>query len=691
MKQPIVLRSAYHLMLLVLSMALALQLAGCGGGTSVADGGIVGTGITDLAQQGEITAVGPHSIVVNGQTVSTLGATIMVNGQPAQDTALMVGMVVTIITSTSSGLAPTTTIEYHAEVRGVVTGVDTTAQTFTVLGQLVRTDKLTNYVEGSFATLLNQSVEVSGFRSMPGDLLATLAIVAASNNPPPTPAPLVTGVVGALNPTAHTFAIGQQLCDYSGLLPAAVPAQLANGATVRVDGTQTSSAGTLFASSITVLTDSLPDAPEAEVEGLITAFNGLGSFQVSGQLTDGSSAMIEGGTADMLGNGVRVNVKGKLVAGVLIASSIEIEGVTEVEIDGTAQAVDPTAGTITVGGQVVTVTASTQFIDNSSAALRNFSLSALQVGDNMQILAFHSGNALVASKVVRLDPTAPPPGQPTTSIQGTISNFLSIASFVVAGQQVDAAGAAFVSGTSAGLANGRRLQVDGTLVNGILEASTVTFLPGSPPPTMITVTGMISNFVSVSSFTVAGQMVDASAASFKNGNASNLHNGVHVTVSGTVQNATLFAQMVSFATPPPTTLQVDGPISNFVSLSDFRVNGQAVNASQATIQNGTASDLGNGVTVSVRGPLQNGVLMATTVNIQQGSGQQQANVEGVITNFVSVGNFTVAGRVVDASAAKFDEGSAADLANGKSVDVQGTLVGAVLKAQEVEFQEGGDH
>ncbi|HTP45722.1 MAG TPA: DUF5666 domain-containing protein [Casimicrobiaceae bacterium] len=50
-------------------------------------------------------------------------------------------------------------------------------------------------------------------------------------------------------------------------------------------------------------------------------------------------------------------------------------------------------------------------------------------------------------------------------------------------------------------------------------------------------------------------------------------------------------------------------------------------------------------------------------------------------------NFTVAGRVIDASSAKFSDGTAADLANGKSVHVEGVLNGQMVKATEVEFDD----
>ena len=54
---------------------------------------------------------------------------------------------------------------------------------------------------------------------------------------------------------------------------------------------------------------------------------------------------------------------------------------------------------------------------------------------------------------------------------------------------------------------------------------------------------------------------------------------------------------------------------------------------------------------------------------------------------MSPASFVVAGRSVDASAATFSHGTIADLANGKKVEIHGKLVGTVLKASTVEFDD----
>ena len=680
----------------LVALAGALLLGGCGGGGGdgmLASGGIVGTGTVTVVAYGTNTESGGASVSIGGQQFPTTGATITVNSQPAPASALQVGMVLRAAGYLNANGITSTNISYVAAAQGVVIGVDPAAPAFTVLGQVVHVNKLTLYSGGTFDTLLGQVVEVSGFLAAPGVLQATLVQIKPTLPPPAVPLQL-TGTVAALDPVARTFMLGAQLVDYSHLSAALIPPGFSNGMQVRVDGMSGSSTGPLVASEIDLLAPALqePNANHAELEGFISGFTGLGSFLVSGQAVDARSATVTGGTVDMVGNGVKVQVEGTLSNGIVMATKVEIEQLSVFEIDGTVQTFDAVAGTVTVGGQTVTTTSVTQFIDSSTVALGQFSLGALRVGDRVAIIAYRGAGGLVATRLERLNATAPPPGQPTTSITGAISNFVSAANFMVAGQQVNAASAVFVNGTRSNLADGIRVQVDGVLSGATLNAAVVTFMAENPqtPPGSVTIQGTISGFASASNFVVAGQRVDASGASFSGGTVGDLANGRQVTITGVVQNGILAAQQIAIGQAPQgTSLSVEGSITGFVSVSSFLVSGQQVNAANATFHNGTAASIANGVRVSVDGTLQAGVLVASSVEIQEsdGSGEpQEIEVRGLITNFVSVSNFQVAGRVVDASNAKIDGGTAADLANGKQVQVQGLLINQVVKASELEFE-----
>jgi hypothetical protein len=232
--------------------------------------------------------------------------------------------------------------------------------------------------------------------------------------------------------------------------------------------------------------------------------------------------------------------------------------------------------------------------------------------------------------------------------------------------------------------------VEGVLSGTVLLATKVTFKSDddSKPAGSIEVEGTISAYVSLSSFTVAGQKVDASGAAFSGGTAASLANGVRVHVKGNLNGGVLVAGSVAIeSSTTTTTVEVEGLISGFVSIANFTVSGQKIDASNATIKNGTAADLANGRKCKVKGTVAAGVLRATSLELEDAPEIEGAKVEGTITGFVSVSNFKVAGRTVDASSASFSHGTAADLANGKQVKIEGKLVGTVLEASKVEFDD----
>jgi Domain of unknown function (DUF5666) len=677
--------------LAVLLGALA-TLAGCGGGsTQLASGGIVGTGDARLLSSGIITATAPGSIVVTGQTVSISTAAITVNGVAAGADDLRIGMVVALDGRVNAdGTATATAVSYSAEIIGVIDGVDATARTFTLLGQRVRTDGLTVFEGGTFGALLGQKVEVSGLRSGPADLYASWIRVSAEAPPAIVPVEVV-GTVSSLDTTARRFAVGTQAVDYAGMAPASVPGGLANGASVRVTGSVPVAGGTVTATAITVVVAPLPgqNAQRVELEGFVSDFVDLGSFRVSGQPVDARSATFEDGSASSLANGVRVEVEGRLENGVVIATQVEFEEVATAELDGTVQGVDVPGSAFTVGGERIGVVASTQFEDRSAAPEPGFSLAKLRVGDRVTVKVAQGPAGWTAQRVERRATDAPAPGGATVKVAGTVTAFVSVADFTVAGQRVNASGASFDDGRASDLAVGVRVEAEGTLAAGILVATKVEVSVPEPSPETgsTTISGTISGFVSRSSFLVAGQAVDASSATFESGSASDLANGRSVEVAGNLTGGVLRATRVTFASvQTDDVLEIEGAIQGYTSVASFQVAGRTVDATAAAFSDGTASDLAVGRRVKVKGPLVAGVLKATRVEFEDAPEAEEVELKGTISAFVSVSSFAVASRTIDASGAKFEDGQASDLANGRSVEVKGLLQGAVVKAKEIKFR-----
>jgi hypothetical protein len=84
-------------------------------------------------------------------------------------------------------------------------------------------------------------------------------------------------------------------------------------------------------------------------------------------------------------------------------------------------------------------------------------------------------------------------------------------------------------------------------------------------------------------------------------------------------------------------VEVEGYVADFVSIADFKVNGQVVNAANATIKNGTTTDIANGVKVEVEGTMAEGVLVAKVVVIKlQADVRVEAGLQAKSTNTITL-------------------------------------------------------
>lgn len=137
---------------------------------------------------------------------------------------------------------------------------------------------------------------------------------------------------------------------------------------------------------------------------------------------------------------------------------------------------------------------------------------------------------------------------------------------------------------------------------------------------------------------------------------------------------------------------VEGMITAFTSATAFAVNGVTVDASAASFPDGTAG-LVLGARVEVKGSFSNGVLLATKVEVEDhhNGGMHELELHGAITS-VDLVKLTFVLRTVTVSFASanisFKDGTVADLAAGKRVEVHGVLSadGTQLNAQRIEFK-----
>jgi len=140
--------------------------------------------------------------------------------------------------------------------------------------------------------------------------------------------------------------------------------------------------------------------------------------------------------------------------------------------------------------------------------------------------------------------------------------------------------------------------------------------------------------------------------------------------------------------------EVQGTITEFTSTASFSVNGLPVDASKAAFPDGTQGVV-LGAMVEVEGAIVNGVLVATKVELEDRHENEDRNrneLHGPISNLdTTAQTFVVRGVTVQYSSTTtvFKDGVEADLANGKQVEVKGTLSadGTLVQATLIEFDD----
>jgi hypothetical protein len=138
--------------------------------------------------------------------------------------------------------------------------------------------------------------------------------------------------------------------------------------------------------------------------------------------------------------------------------------------------------------------------------------------------------------------------------------------------------------------------------------------------------------------------------------------------------------------------RLEGLISAFTSSGSFSVNGRPVDARAASFPNGS-SGLRVGAAVEAEGSLRSGVLVAKKVTFKEesGGGNQTFEVHGPITAVDAANKtFVLRGLTIGTSRSdlKYDNGTAANLVVGRSVEVKGKLSadGLRIDATSINFE-----
>ena len=335
---------------------------------------------------------------------------------------------------------------------------------------------------------------------------------------------------------------------------------------------------------------------------------GFGSVIINGVRFDDSKAHIadDDGNAHVSGD-LKLGMIAEVHGGALSTDDKGTHGAADdiafrSEVVGPVGAVDATAGTLTVLGQPVDVSATTVFDDRLSTGL-----AAIKVGDVVEVY----GLLDTATGHISATRIEPKPNAALFKVRGIVAALDTTAhTFQINGQTFSYAGLdpTLVPAT---LANGLlvRVKVQTTQTAG---AWVVTQLRDATRKVEdrdeAEIKGRITAFTSSAAFSVDGIAVDASSATFPNG-TTGVVLGARVEVEGKASGGVIVASKVSVETEDEARhgeFELHGQISALdTTAKTFSLRGLTVDYSGTGVvfKDGTAATLANGVQVEVRGAL----------------------------------------------------------------------------------------
>jgi hypothetical protein len=433
---------------------IATTVTACGGGGG---GGSVDIGNPPISAGDSSAAVssgtidGFGSIFVNGIEYETGDAEIIVNGQAADESALSLGMVVSVRGDTNDDGATGNALRvvFDNEVKGPISAIEPTADNdaklLTVLGIVAIVERTgTVFDDVTFDSLaVGDLVEISGFRETDSRLRAS-RVEKKSQFVPGQSEVEVKGVISNLG--EQTFNLGSLVVDFSTASLEDIPGgTLTNGLTVEVKGT--AEENLVQATRIeraSSVTDLVGTDDDFSVQGPITNADG-NLFQINGVRVDASGATLFP-TGLTLANGAFVEAEGVWNGEVLLATRVEARR-GRIEIEAAVDAIE--GDSIRLGlfnGTVTILTDSTTLVDGDTDddGDDNLRVSDLRAGDFLEIEAVQNGDQLLATRIDRDD-------RDDDVIQAPVSAFIPGVSITLLGITYSATGAEFEDGDDADL------------------------------------------------------------------------------------------------------------------------------------------------------------------------------------------------------------------------------------------------
>jgi Domain of unknown function (DUF5666) len=603
--------------LTVLSLCV---LVACGGGSGgSASEAVPPTNVTPpteapTAVSGTITGFG--SVIIDGVKFDDSKTSVAMGTNPAATTAgtltdLKLGM--RVEGTVKNGVM--TDLVVQASLIGPIGAVNVVGSTLTVYGQTVTvlstgaTPTAYEGVAGLSGLALSDVVEVHGTVDANKRLTATRV----ERKPQGDLAKGVRlgGLVAQLDNTAKTFKFNDLTVDYSAanLLPTG--STPANGAMAVVYADAAPVAGVLRAKALKL------ERPEQGshfgIGGRINVFVSAAQFNLGGIRVDASAATFEGGTAADLAAGVSVGVEGTVTGEVLKADKVRI---FKAPVDVKASL----AGQVTDWLSATSFKVRGQMVDASNASFVGGAANDLGAGAWLVVSGKVQGETLLAEKI---EFKAPPTAKLVT-LKGEVRDLdLTAMTFKFLGVTLKLGdGAVWEGGSLTQLVNGRRVEITGTAnAEGVVIVSKVAVLTELLTPPAVVLGGHVSDRTDTGFKLPGASVTFTNATVFEGGVLADVGNGVQVLVKGKFNstNRTLAATWVEIIKVEANVPRVAGAVSEFTTLSNFRIGGQKVDASSAVFVDSTAADVKVGALVEAVGSVstvgESKVLVATKLRV----------------------------------------------------------------------------
>ena len=479
-------------------------------------------------------AAGRFTLFQQPVSVATAGAASTVFEGASGLSSLAVGDVVEVhgtldqsksFSATRVERKPKGEVANGVRVGGAVAALDASAKVFK-LNDLRVDFSAATVVPAGKSLAAGQTVFVFADQAPAGGVLVAKAIKIVSASEEGI-ARAVSGKVGEFASLTDFVVAGQHVDASQAKFAGGTSGDVAAGAAVAVEGGTVS--GKLKATQVRVLKTS--DDVDASLLGDATDFVTASSFKVRGHVVDASAAVFTGASASDLGNGAHLEVRGKVQGDVLKATAVTFKlapPLVEVRLKGEIRDANTAAGTFRVNGTLARFDTTTQFVGGPDSSVTRIKRVEI-VGKP------DASGVLLLSKVTFLNDDAVPE---VRVVSGRLSDF-GKTGFKLPGVAVMLASTTeLVGGTTADLVDGSQVLVKGSYnaADKTLVASSVEIFKEATREQEVQrrgrSEGLVSDFKSKASLRVAGQLVDATAAAFKDGSETQLGNGKRVVVEG---------------------------------------------------------------------------------------------------------------------------------------------------------------